>query len=154
MINRFEGKYDFLSNFHSSPIELFMLTFPTVEHAYQASKCTDPLEILSVLKCPTPGKAKRMGQKVKIKCQWEHIKLDVMLDLLRRKFRDPDLKKKLIETGDEELVEGNNWNDTYWGVCDGVGQNHLGKLLMQVREEVKSGIDPFTNPDSKWHASC
>ena len=61
-----------------------------------------------------------------------------MLSGLRIKFKNPELRSLLLATGNEELVEGNWWRDTYWGVCEGVGQNKLGKLLMQVREEVKN----------------
>jgi predicted NAD-dependent protein-ADP-ribosyltransferase YbiA (DUF1768 family) len=61
-----------------------------------------------------------------------------MLDALRDKFSDPELRAKLLATGDEFLVEGNHWGDTYWGVCNGKGRNMLGSLLMKVREEIKN----------------
>ena len=67
-----------------------------------------------------------------------------MLDILRIKFADPGLAKLLAETGEQELVEYNPWHDTYWGVCDGVGQNKLGKLLMKVRGELKT-LEKETN---------
>uniref|UniRef100_UPI00345E83CD NADAR domain-containing protein n=1 Tax=uncultured Duncaniella sp. TaxID=2768039 RepID=UPI00345E83CD len=54
---------------------------------------------------------------------------------------NPALAEKLIATGDAELVEGNYWHDTVWGVCDGVGENHLGKILMRVREELKNSTN-------------
>lgn len=64
----------------------------------------------------------------------------VMLQLLRQKFLgDEELRRKLLRTGDAMLVEGNYWGDTYWGVCFGSGKNMLGKLLMQVREELRKG---------------
>jgi hypothetical protein len=63
------------------------------------------------------------------------VKLDVMLGLLRRKFTQLDLRRQLLATGDAELIEDNDWGDHFWGVCMGVGENHLGKLLMQVRGE-------------------
>ncbi len=93
--------------------------------------------------CRTPNKAKRLGGPkskggiVTKRPNWDTIKLDVMLYLLRQKFSIPKLKAKLLATGDQELVEGNKWHDTFWGVCNGVGSNHLGRLLMQVRQEVK-----------------
>ena len=59
-----------------------------------------------------------------------------MLTGLRYKFSNPDLKEKLLATGNEELVEGNWWGDQYWGICDGIGKNKLGKLLMKVRKEL------------------
>ena len=65
------------------------------------------------------------------------MKIDIMRQVLKSKFtQNPELKAKLIATGDAELIEGNNWNDRFWGVCRGVGQNHLGKLLMEVRAEL------------------
>jgi predicted NAD-dependent protein-ADP-ribosyltransferase YbiA (DUF1768 family) len=78
-----------------------------------------------------------MGRSVKLRPDWESIKLDVMETAVRIKFTDPELAAKLIATGDEELIEGNWWNDTFWGVCNGVGENHLGKILMKVRADIK-----------------
>ena len=86
----------------------------------------------------TPGQAKRLGRKCLLRKDWEEAKDHAMLSVLRAKFANPELKEKLIATGDVELVEGNHWNDTYWGVCNGIGKNMLGKLLMQVREEIKN----------------
>lgn len=63
-----------------------------------------------------------------------------MLDALRKKFSDDKLRSMLLATGEEYLVEGNTWGDKYWGVCGGIGLNHLGKLLMQVRDELESSI--------------
>ena len=61
-----------------------------------------------------------------------------MEDICRAKFtQNEELKKKLIDTGDATLIEGNTWNDTFWGVCNGVGENNLGKILMKIREELK-----------------
>jgi ribA/ribD-fused uncharacterized protein len=68
---------------------------------------------------------------------WNDIKIDVMRDLLQEKFSDDDLRELLLATGDAELIEGNTWNDYFWGVCLGEGQNWLGKLLMEVRKELK-----------------
>ena len=84
----------------------------------------------------TPGLAKKLGRKATIRPDWEKIKLPIMEYLLRQKFGDKTLKALLIGTGDAELVEGNMWGDTYWGVCKGKGENHLGKLLMKIREEL------------------
>ena len=64
-------------------------------------------------------------------------KFHLMKRLLKMKFAIPELKEMLLATGDEELVEGNYWHDTIWGVCDGVGENHLGKMLMEIRENLK-----------------
>lgn len=61
--------------------------------------------------------------------------------LLRQKFHDPELQQRLLDTGSEELVEGNTWGDVYWGVCDGKGQNNLGKILMDLRREYRLAKD-------------
>jgi len=64
-----------------------------------------------------------------------------MLWGVREKFKQEDLKQMLLDTGDQELVEGNTWNDTFWGVCRGEGQNNLGKILMKVRMELRQQSD-------------
>jgi ribA/ribD-fused uncharacterized protein len=137
MINSFEGEYAFLSNFYEHPISNGVITFPTNEHYFQAMKTLEDDERLAIARAATPGQAKRMGRSVKLRPDWESIKLDVMETAVRIKFTDPELAAKLIATGDEELIEGNWWNDTFWGVCNGVGENHLGKILMKVRADIK-----------------
>ena len=136
MINSFEGKYAFLSNFYEHPISEGSLTFPTNEHYFQAMKTLDLTERIAIERAGTPGQSKRMGRSVKLRSDWEDIKLSVMETALRLKFADPELAAMLKATGDEELVEGNWWNDTFWGVCNGVGENNLGKLLMKIRAEL------------------
>jgi ribA/ribD-fused uncharacterized protein len=137
MINSFEGEYAFLSNFYEHPISNGVITFPTNEHYFQAMKTLEDDERLAIARAATPGQAKRIGRSVKLRPDWESIKLDVMETAVRIKFTDPELAAKLIATGDEELIEGNWWNDTFWGVCNGVGENHLGKILMKVRADIK-----------------
>lgn len=143
VIDSFEGEYRFLSNFF--PIDPIpggdTLYYPTVEHAYQAQKTTDLAVKRHIAGNKNPGYAKRAGQNVDLRPDWEEIKLDVMLRLLREKFKQPDLRKKLLATGDAHLVEGNHWKDTFWGVYKGIGENHLGRLLMQVREEIRAAGD-------------
>lgn len=136
MIDNFDGKYAFLSNFYESPMTIQDITYPTNEHFFQAMKTLDLLERKKIASAQTPGQAKRLGRQVKLRWDWESVKEDTMLIGLRYKFSNPDLKEKLLATGDEELVEGNWWGDQYWGVCDGIGKNKLGKLLMKVREEL------------------
>lgn len=136
MINSFSGEYEFLSNFYAHPIQEGRLTFPTNEHYFQAMKTLDIEERINIARADTPGKAKRLGRSVKLRSDWEGIKLSVMETALRKKFADPALAAKLKATGEEELVEGNWWNDRFWGVCDGVGENNLGKLLMKIRAEL------------------
>jgi ribA/ribD-fused uncharacterized protein len=135
-IESFSGEYRFLSNFWYAPIEFEWLTYPTIEHAFQAAKTTVEEFRIAVRDSGGPGHAKRMGRQIPLRPDWEDIKIAVMYSLLQQKFSGPVLANALVATGDAELIEGNTWNDTFWGVCDGNGQNHLGKLLMKVRSEL------------------
>ncbi len=136
-IERFTGDHDFLSNFHQSPIEGDGIVYATVEHAFQAAKTFDRAEKQSVAEATTPGAAKRLGRKVQLRPDWEQVKIGIMEDLVRLKFTThADLRDKLLATGDGELVEGNTWNDRFWGVCRGQGRNELGKILMKIRAEL------------------
>ena len=132
MITEFKGEYRWLSNFHPCIIMYEGLEFQSVEAAYQAMKTLDP-EIRKMFTTYDASTAKREGRKIKVRENWNAIKKSIMAELLLIKFQIPELRDKLLATGDEELVEGNWWNDTYWGVCNGVGENHLGKLLMATR---------------------
>ena len=140
MIDCFDGEFAFLSNFYPSPIFDGNIWFPTVEHYFQAAKTTNMEEYKAIAAADTPGQAKRLGRKVTLRPDWEEVKDQVMLDALRMKFSDDKLRSMLLATGEEYLVEGNTWGDKYWGVCGGIGLNHLGKLLMQVRDELESSI--------------
>lgn len=139
IIDTFSGEHRFLSNFHPSPVHMYGDVYPTVEHAYQAAKSNDPAVRAWVREAFSPGQAKRMGRKIDLRPDWQDIKFSVMYTLVTRKFQgNQDLHDLLLATGDAELVEGNTWNDTYWGVCNGVGENYLGKILMQVRANLES----------------
>lgn len=142
MIDSFSGEYDFLSNFYPSVIgwEDTKQLYPTLEHYFQAMKTFEIEEHNAIMNAETPGKAKKLGRKCTLRADWEAVKDQVMLTGLRMKFSIPELKEKLLATEDEFLVEGNYWNDTYWGVCEGRGRNKLGFLLMQVREEIQRGL--------------
>jgi len=136
-VTMFEGKYEFLSNFHRCAITFDGVEYGSIEHAFQAAKTENKAEREDVRQAPTPGVAKRRGQKVTLRADWDNIKIGVMKDLVRQKFtRHADLKAELLKTGDSNLVEGNVWRDSYWGVCNGVGENHLGKILMEIRTEL------------------
>ena len=140
-IDRFEGEYAFLSNFYPCVVKdpVSEWKFPTVEHYFQAMKTISYEERNEIQSAETPGKAKRLGRKCTLREDWEEKKDTIMwIGLLSKFYDNPDLRKKLIATGDAELIEGNNWHDTYWGVCNGVGENHLGKLLMRLRELMKT----------------
>ncbi len=144
-IEDFRGEYRWLSNFEYCPIRYEGIDYPTTEHAYQASKTLDVNERIKISLAETPGKSKRMGYKLKLREDWENIKLSVMKDILRIKFSQPEYKEKLLSTGNVRLIEGNSWQDVFWGVCNGVGENHLGKILMQIRAELRQ------EPEDKQH---
>lgn len=82
--------------------------------------------------------AKKTGKKIELISDWEKVKLSVMFEVVFAKFsQNEELKQKLLATGNEELVEGNNWGDTFWGMINGVGENHLGKILVKVRTALR-----------------
>jgi ribA/ribD-fused uncharacterized protein len=144
-IASFKGEYAFLSNFHAHPLTIDGITYPTAEHAFQAAKTHDQAVKQAIADKDTPANAKRAGGKRRgslikgtlFRTDWEAVKLSVMKDILRLKFADPQLRQALLATRDTPLVEGNVWNDTFWGVCRGRGQNHLGRLLQEVRTEIR-----------------
>jgi len=135
-IDSFRNEYFFLSNFFPCKIQIKGLTFLTLEHAFQAAKCALWEDKVAISMLPKPGEAKRFARAVRMRDDWNEIKLGVMESLLRAKFSRPDLKAKLLATGDAQIVEGNTWNDRFWGVCNGVGANHLGRLLMELRDKL------------------
>lgn len=137
MIDRFVGENFFLSNFYESPVTYRGLTYTSVEAAFQSVKAGNMHERQKFTKM-NPSEAKRAGRAVKLRDDWEFIKDDVMHECVFDKFKDPILQNKLLNTGDEELIEGNDWGDRYWGVCGGKGENKLGKILMQVRSEIRT----------------
>lgn len=144
MIDSFSGKWFFLSNFAHSEIIVQALTWPTVEHAYQAAKTDVPEEIVAISRAKTPGQAKRLGREATLHPDWDNAKDAVMLRLLRIKFANEWMREHLLETGDQLLVEGNTWHDNYWGdctcsrpTCASQGLNRLGELLMKVRDEIR-----------------
>ena len=106
--------------------------FPSTEHAYQAAKCVDANDRQHFIDC-TPGQSKRRGKLVLKRPDWNQVKLNIMYELCQQKFQHPDLMALLMATDGQELIEGNTWGDTYWGVCGGEGSNHLGQVLMQIR---------------------
>ena len=134
VIDKFHDEYGFLSNFYGSHL--------TVEHYYQANKTLDVVWKDKILGAKTPGKAKRLGAKAPLRPGWNSIRYDIMVKLVREKFRKPDLAMALINTHPYTLVEGNGWHDNYWGNCscdkckDRKGLNHLGLILMTVRGEL------------------
>ena len=135
-IDSFQGDFRFLSNFYPCPVVLEGVLYSSVEHAYVAAKSSDPAFRAQVARTEGANAAKKLGRKVKLRPDWEQVKVSVMESLLRQKFSfGSDLAMRLQSTGKAELVEGNWWGDTFWGVCKGRGLNTLGKLLMKVRQD-------------------
>ena len=147
-IDCFDGEYRFLSNFYPSEVTAEWnedrVKVKTVEHAFQAAKAMRRADFDAICAAPTPGRAKRLGREIMLRPGWDAVKHDVMEKLVREKFQDPKLREKLLATrADAELIEGNTWGDVYWGAVatsDGQweGENHLGKILMKVRQELRA----------------
>lgn len=135
-IKGFTGPYAWLSNFYIEPDGTF------VEFEYQRAKCAEfhdrnELDKLWATGKVTPKMAKALGKGVKIREDWDDVKVNIMLFYVTKKFRDhEDLRILLQLTGKAHIEETNWWGDTFWGVCNGLGQNILGDILMQVRGEL------------------
>lgn len=136
-ITSFSGEHRFLSNFWPADVTFEGVRFPSAEHAYQAAKTVDVSERARIAALATPSDAKRAGRALICRADWDRVKLDVMERCVRDKFlNNAGLGARLLATGEAELIEGNDWGDEYWGVCNGRGANHLGKILMKVRAEL------------------
>ena len=139
IIDKFENKYAFLSNYYYSPITEEGITYPTVEHYFQAHKTKNADEMRKIAAAFTPGAAKSLGRQVRLRGDWEEVKDEIMEQGLKLKFRNRKLAEALLATGDAELIEGNTWCDNIWGNCTcpkcakTPGENRLGKLLMEIR---------------------
>ena len=142
-ITSFTKENRWLSNFHEVEVMFEGYTYASTEHAYQAAKTLD-LEERELFRKPglRPGEAKKMGTVLALRDDWDEVRFDIMRDLNEQKYQTPDLKEKLLATGDRDLIEGNNWHDCFWGSCicdncDGKGQNNLGKILMAIRDDLR-----------------
>lgn len=142
VINEFKDEYRWLSNFWLASIVLNEEKYDTVEHYYQSQKASTEEDRRDIAGSLTPGRAKYLGQRIKLRDDWEDVKDLIMYEGVLAKFtQNLDLSEKLLSTGEQEIVEGNTWGDTYWGVCNGNGKNKLGKILMSVREHLS-----YTHP--------
>jgi ribA/ribD-fused uncharacterized protein len=136
-IKGFFGEYRFLSNFELGDVIYEGIKYPSSENAYQAAKSPD-LEIRNQFVNISPNESKKLGRKIDVREDWEEVKYGIMYQIVLDKFsRNYELGDLLIETGDKYLEETNHWKDKVWGVCDGVGKNWLGKILMDVRTQIK-----------------
>lgn len=140
MITRFRDKHAFLSNFYRSPVKAYGVLFPTAEHAFVAAKLQNPntKQLLGIRNLYSPTDARSYGRHIKLRPDWEQVKVDMMRIILERKFYPDEMCQKLLDTGDQELIEGNYHGDYFWGKCkvgtEWKGRNQLGKLLMEIRE--------------------
>jgi ribA/ribD-fused uncharacterized protein len=137
----FFKEYRFLSNFHLVPITYNGISFPSTENAYQFAKCaTQKPNLIRAFSRFTPSEARKLGRQITIREDWEDAKYHIMYALNDQKFHIPELKQMLLDTGDMYLEETNTWGDTYWGVCEGIGENNLGRILMHIRNEIREEL--------------
>lgn len=149
-----------INNFHSDPTHAFLsnmalldepivyedIEYKSVENFYQAMKTTDQSLRISQIDL-TPHESKKWGRRLPLRANWESIKRQVMWYALTQKFSQPRFAALMCALGDAVLVEGNYWHDTYWGVCKGVGENHLGKMLTEIKHKLLYGQAPkFDTP--------
>lgn len=133
-------RYRFLSNFWQVQVDLDGVFYPSTEHAFQAAKTLDLTERKRIRNAYSSAEAKQLGKQVKLRADWEDVKIEVMRHLLQQKFTTDPLEHWLLQTGEVQLIEGNTWGDAFWGVTQGGtgrGRNELGKLLMGIRAELR-----------------
>lgn len=132
-INRFVDEYYFLSNFYPIDVWFAGIKFKNSEAAFQAMKCIDPKDRLQFENL-APSQAKRLGRSIQLRPDWDSVKDELMEKICLAKFsQNSNLRDKLMSTHPNYLEEGNDWNDRYWGVCNGAGMNKLGLILMKIR---------------------
>lgn len=145
-VTEFRNYFEFLSNMFPAPIKLGNVTYTCAEAAFQAAKMQNK-SMRHIFAGLTGKEAKALGRRISLRPDWETIKLDVMRWVVKEKFeQNPELKLRLFRLIKDDLIEGNSWGDTFWGVCDGKGQNWLGKILMEYRDaKYKEYLDIMQN---------
>lgn len=141
----FKGKYRWLSNFERCEIVYKGIKYESAESAYQAQKLppnSQGIKARHIFSKLDAREAKALSKVIQIREDWDDVKYDEMLEICRIKFHIPKFRQLLLSTGNAEIIESNWWGDTFWGVCDGKGQNHLGKIIMQIRDELKEENRP------------
>ena len=146
-IRQFTGEYNFLSNFYPVKITYDNITYASSEHAYQAQKCKnsdDKLKFIDI----SAAQAKRLGKKVENRDDWNDVRVQIMYDILKLKFQNSKLRKMLLSTGDKYLMEGNYWNDSFWGydLKRNKGENVLGNLLCKIRSDIQARLKRVPHP--------
>ena len=134
----FKNEYRWLSNFYKlqEPRDLYGCVFYYTENLYQAFKCNKADDFI-LMASLTPGEAKQFGKRVELNPDFEANKLSIMKQILDIKFRQEYFKRRLLATGNCLIFEENSWKDFFWGCHNGIGENHLGKIIMEIREELK-----------------
>lgn len=133
----FKGEYFFLSNMYPVTFTCGGVTYNSSEQFYQSRKTIIESEFPIIVNCDSPLRSKTLGKKVTLRDDWDRVKDAVMFQALSYKFENPELRAKLLATDGMYLVEYNYWGDTYWGVCNGVGENKLGEMLMRLRDSIR-----------------
>lgn len=152
IIDRFDSQYRFLSNFYEAPLLFRGLVFENAEAAFHSQKCPQRAKEFQGL---NPSQSKRLGRQVEMRPDWDKVRDQVMYEVVSEKFsQNSKIRERLIATGEAMLVEGNTWNDRYWGVCNGIGQNKLGKILMRVRSELMQKEQLFPLEEGYHHGEC
>ena len=132
-------EYGWLSNFSEHPLFLDNVNWPTVEHFYQAQKYAGTEAAIRIQQADSALKARKIGQdrSLTARVDWEHVKIEVMQRAIRAKFeQNRQLQRQLLATGNEELIHQSG-SDRYWGRSqDGIGDNHLGVIIMEVRNSL------------------
>lgn len=136
-IKEFSGDYRWLSNFWPSLIVYEGRVYPSGEHAFVAAKTENEFVRERIADIKTAGQAKRFGRQIELRENWEDIKISVMAEITSQKYQNSNLRPLLLSTGNRRLYEGNTWGDTFWGICNGKGKNHLGKILMNERQTIR-----------------
>lgn len=137
----FQGPDRFLSNFYDTPIVYEGIPYKNAEAAFQAQKAKTAQGRMAYSSLSASA-AKRQGRREDLRPDWEDVKITEMYRIVRAKFTQSEtLAWRLLDTGDKPLVEGNTWNDVFWGVCRGKGENWLGVILMAVRNILRSACN-------------
>jgi ribA/ribD-fused uncharacterized protein len=136
-IRAFEGKYYFLSNFYMNEVFFDGHLYPSAEHAYQAAKADAESDRKMVASVSFPYTAKQIMRTLPIKAHWDYRRVAIMWEIVQWKFASDEMADKLLATGDLHLEEGNWWGDRFWGTVGGHGENYLGRMLMDLRKNLR-----------------
>lgn len=144
IIAGFKGNYRWLSNFERCEILYKGILYQSTECAYQAQKTND-IRTRHIFSKLDARESKVLGRQLRLREDWEDVKVQIMEEICRIKFNLPQFKSRLVDTGEMYIVESNYWGDTFWGECDGIGENNLGKIIMKIRGEIMQELKEKNN---------